>query len=326
MVLKKIGLCCVFSAFLLSGCDKKVENTAAEDMLTCDRAEAKDGLRDGLIKKISDQLALGHDEAELNQMMLFAKTLDVVVTGHRTVSADKEHNKVECKATVDVVFPNEMIEKISLDYQTENHKPFSLLSYLSEGDGIFRKNAQTLSSDVRYEAQETDDKKQIYYTSDLGSLGETVAMVLENLAPNKAEVHHEDEKSEETVAVENSSKTDEDAEAYEQAKYEQRIAEVKLNTLWNDLPKEIQNNLREEQRAWIKKRRDLCDAEMVNMPEKITNSMKQGSVGLACEASHALKRYEELKQYHVPSSEYENKEAEEVGKIEKENVQGYDYK
>ena len=283
-------------ALLLLGCGDGASR-AEPAAVACGDEQAQNSVRDAFLHELHNQAALGLDEAELNEVRAAAATLQLALFDVRTDSSDPAHQKASCKAMLKITLPPAMQQQFADAGQA---MPDLAAAFGHEGSSVEVLGGNTIQAPVAYALQRTDDGQSLYIEAELGGLGSDFAVLLSPLSDTPAPADQTD-----GVSIEKLQQLRRDAENRE---IDNRIAHAKLNTLWQDLPAHVREDLRAEQQAWLADIRRQCIAEAEEQAGDV-DYVDQGQRVLACNTRQVARRYQLLQPYHIRTPEYEAKEA-----------------
>ena len=236
---------------------------------------------------------------DLSKARATMESIKISVENIRTVKEDPNSTKKFCKATIKFTIPTEVLSNVE--------KTSNMLQSLSPTDKSigfkeeaqkygFEINANVVTRDFEYNSQASDDKKQVFVELEQSK---PLAAVLGGLSmydqlKNKLETAAIEAKTQEAANQEAAIAT---AKAeLDSAQRNNSAARQQINNLWNALPKDYQNALLAEQKAWVAQKKAQCGAVTAgetpdfNNPDSISKLIGK----LNCDTGMTNQRYQVL--------------------------------
>jgi uncharacterized protein YecT (DUF1311 family) len=159
------------------------------------------------------------------------------------------------------------------------------LTTLSDQAGVDRQ-ANLFKSSFDYDVQPTDKGDKIFSeSSDFGKFDSFYAEAILSalLKPSIDQVQ-----SAQQTALNEQKVADRD-----QAKTANQLATQAINALWNDFPESLRQNLLDDQRAWMQKKKADCDVQAASSS---TDPLVQETTRLKCDTDATQARLQVLQQ------------------------------
>ena len=240
------------SALILSACDMK--NLLSQSNSDCGSEETQTVLRD-IIKTETEKALKNTDGIDISKARATLAQIKITVDNVRTTKQDPDSSKKFCTGSIKLSVPSELYANIEQAFALTKNQ--TTLKDLFQKDG-FEVNANVLSRDFDYSTQPTDDKKKLYVELEQAKpLASAVGALLTlDQMKSKLEAKATEEKAQETANMEASVAT---AKAdYEKAQRENTEARKSLNATWNAMPKDTQNEILADQKAWVAQKKAQC--------------------------------------------------------------------
>lgn len=224
--------------------------------------------------------------------------INVSLADVRTTEQSDKSSKLRCEAALRLEIPETMLQKAIegnqfINGSNRNSADFLERDYKREG-GYFVRN-------VSYFVQPTDDGKKLF--AGLDAMNETISPINELVALFLITdpVKNEQKQQEAQAASEEAARTAE-LEALNQEQLAARLQEIKtrhtgllkdINSVWDKLPKAVQDKLLPNQTAWNKSHQSECQ---YRAKSEYTEEAEQQIADLECRSWRIEARIEELKQ------------------------------
>lgn len=269
-------------------------------------SEQTQALIPNLIKEQTEKLLKEETKSGLNRLQFdLAKAratieqVKISIENIRTVKEDPNSTKKFCKATIKFIIPTEVlsnVEKSSELTQSLSSVNKSLSFKEEVQKNGFEINANVITRDFEYNSQASDDKKQVFVELELGKpLAELMGIVaMFDQMKSKLESAEIEAKTQEAANQEAATAT---AKAeLDSAQRNNSAARQQINNLWNSMPKDYQNALLAEQKAWVAQKKAQCGAVTAgeipdfNNPDSISKLIGK----LNCDTGMTNQRYQVL--------------------------------
>ena len=298
-------LLCIVAITAMTACGDK--NPFKQGVSADCSSEQTQALIPSLIKEQTEKLLKEETKSDSNDSFKFdlskaratMESIKITVENIRTVKEDPSSTKKFCKATVKFTIPTEVlsnVEKSSELTQSLSSINKSLgFREQAQKDG-FEINANVATRDFEYNSQASDDKKQVFVELEQGKpLAELLGIVaVYEQLKNKLETAEIEAKTQEAANQEAAIAT---AKAeLDSAQRNNSAARQQINNLWNSMPKDYQNALLSEQKAWVAQKKAQCGAVTVgetpdfNNPDGISKLIGK----LNCDTDMTNQRYQVL--------------------------------
>lgn len=292
--MKKNAAQLLFVALIVAGCqsdDNKITEVNCGDEITKSamRSLVQDALEESVKKAVAEGVgreALPWDAAKFRAL---ASSLAIDLTNVRTAKKDPNSTKRFCEAELRVVIPSDLSEtadkvRKSLGYQNVASHAVAL---------DIKYEAGTVSDDIEYSAQPTDDGKKVYVsTAKLNKSGVLLTSVLSaNLlkslidAAEAKKVKDQEDESARLVLAEQRKQDLEKEQSrltLEKAQAGIKDANDQINAVWNAAPSEFRKTMLSEQRIWLKERDVDCKIKAAAAGEGIGEVARE-VIRLDCE-------------------------------------------
>lgn len=282
----------IAAATLVSGCNQAPAITCASDD---SKSVISSIVTDAIAKSAWAQLEDTASETGTTEAKVRATVnqIKVQIEDIRTTKEDPNSTKRFCEGTMKVVVPLSVLTDAE---SARRAMDVSELKVLLEQVGLER-SADTLSRQVNFSVQPTDDGKKIYgeveaFDTQLEALGELVASHLVRPqvdAMLKAEAM-EAQALQQQIEAASAAQNQADLEL---ASAENKLATQTINELWRNLPEEIQTDLLPVQRAWIKKKTADCN---IKAAEASTDPVLKEAARLRCDTEVTRVRSSQLRE------------------------------
>lgn len=269
-------------------------------------SEQTQALIPNLIKEQTEKLLKEETKSGLNRLQFdLAKAratieqVKISIENIRTVKEDPNSTKRFCKATIKFIIPTEVlsnVEKSSELTQSLSSVNKSLSFKEEVQKNGFEINANVITRDFEYNSQASDDKKQVFVELEQGKpLAELMGIVaMFDQMKSKLESAEIEAKTQEAANQEAATAT---AKAeLDSAQRNNSATRQQINNLWNSMPKDYQNALLAEQKAWVAQKKAQCGAVTAgetpdfNNPDSISKLIGK----LNCDTGMTNQRYQVL--------------------------------
>lgn len=239
------------------------------------------------------------NKIDLSKARATVEQIKISVENIRTVKEDPNSTKKFCKATVKLTMPTELLASIEKSVERvqaldSKEKIFDLKKVAQ--DNGFELNANVATRDFEYNSQASDDKKQVFVELEQSKPLTTFVAFLSMVdqMANKIETVVSEAKTQEAANQEAAIAT---AKAeLDSAQRNNSAARQQINNLWNALPKDYQNALLAEQKAWVAQKKAQCGAVTAGETPDFNNSDSISKLigKLNCDTGMTNQRYQVL--------------------------------
>lgn len=245
--MKKLLIIAGITSTLLMGCNTK------KPALACTSPEAQNAVLASITEAATAE-AMSHTSAALTidaagSQSIFSQ-LKMSIEDVRTSKEAGEDGKVSCAATLKIDAPAVMVSDADTLATSAN---IPTLAAIATKMGMTA-TGTSFKKEITFTAQATDDGKKI--KADLFDV-KSIASVPANLAYYALAKPVLDTK----LTADAKAADDAKKAAYDKLKAANNAARKSLNELWKNLPPDVQSELLEEERAWVKQKDDTCTAE-----------------------------------------------------------------
>lgn len=239
------------------------------------------------------------NKIDLSKARATVEQIKISVENIRTIKEDPNSTKKFCKATVKLTIPPELLSSIDKSVELvqtldTKEKIFDLKKVAQ--DNGFEINANVATRDFEYNSQASDDKKQVFVELEQAKPLTTFVAFLSMVdqMANKIEAVVSEAKTQEAANQEAATAT---AKAeLDSAQRNNSATRQQINNLWNSMPKDYQNALLAEQKAWVAQKKAQCGAVTAgetpdfNNPDSISKLIGK----LNCDTGMTNQRYQVL--------------------------------
>lgn len=304
--MKKNAAHLLLVALIVAGCqsdDNKITEVNCGDEITKSamRSLFQDVLEESVKKAVTEgggREALPWDAAKFRALV---SSLDIDLTNVRTAKKDPNSTKRFCEAELRVVIPSDLSEtadkvRKSLGYQ-------NIVSHASALDISYE--AGTVSDNIDYSAQPTDDGKKVYVaTAKLNKSGVLLTSVLSanllksliDAAEAKKVKDQEDESARLVLAEQHKQDLEKEQSRLRLEKAQAGIKDAndQINVVWNAASSEFRKTMLPEQRIWLKERDVDCKMKASSAGEDVGEVARE-VIRLDCETEMTALRTTYLK-------------------------------
>jgi uncharacterized protein YecT (DUF1311 family) len=287
------------AALSLSGCDKVANQCSTDDA----KSVIVDIIKDN-VQKSAGKMLNGNDpnaEGAIAPSTIRATISKLVfsIADIRTVKNDTESTSKDCRGTIEVKIPVEVINDANAARQSLSQNDVRAFADVS---GL-KVNVDRFTAEIAYKIQPTDDGKKIHGETESGSpfvafVSEVVANQLASSVIQQAQMKQK--QAEEQATAQQTAATEEQRKAslqYAQAEY--KLAIQTNNAVWQAIDPNARSQIVSLQRAWVKKTDADCRVEAASASIEPT---EMETARLNCLARENKNRAEYLRQY-LPADE-----------------------
>lgn len=287
---------------LTVGCSKIQSIT--QPTVECNSPETKALIKETLLKNLTDQ-AINEQKRLINSEQITLdtakirqniKNTSIQIEDVRTDKSDPDSKKQYCTTHVSFEIPNALIQTVDSHAQSIGEKTTNDRAVLND----ITLQGNTLSQDIHYTAQPTDDGKKLYIN--LSDNEKIVALIqnitTEALALPLRQLAQSAQEDAEARADEAAQEEQQQSEAeyaqlqLENARMNIAKANSNLNLVWNNTTADIRNSLLNEQRLWLKQRKIECQLK----GNEATDASQKELTRLTCETDMTNARVTQLKE------------------------------
>jgi len=289
----------VLAAFTLSSCDKIANQCSTDDA----KSVITDLIKDD-VQKLAGKLLNGNDpnregaiapstiRATINKL-LFS------ITDIRTAKNDTESSSKDCKGSIEVKIPVEIINDANAARQSLSKNDVRSFADVS---GL-KVNVDKFAAELAYKVQPTDDGKKIHGETESGSpfisfISEVVANQLASTVIQQAQLKQKQDEQQQ-AAQQNAAAEDQRKTGLQYAQAEYKLAIQTVNAVWQSIDMDARNQMLSLQKAWVKKTDADCRVEAASAsidPTEIETAR------FTCLARENKNRADNLRQY-LPSGD-----------------------
>jgi len=287
------------AALSLSGCDKVANQCSTDDA----KSVIVDIIKDN-VQKSAGKMLNGNDpnaEGAIAPSTIRATISKLVfsIADIRTVKNDTESTSKDCRGTIEVKIPVEVINDANAARQSLSQNDVRAFADVS---GL-KVNVDRFTAEIAYKIQPTDDGTKIHGETESGSpfvafVSEVVANQLASSVIQQAQMKQK--QAEEQATAQQTAATEEQRKAslqYAQAEY--KLAIQTNNAVWQAIDPNARSQIVSLQRAWVKKTDADCRVEAASASIEPT---EMETARLNCLARENKNRAEYLRQY-LPADE-----------------------
>lgn len=286
-------------AFMVSGCSKPAADCGGLDSV----ATVIPLVQHKLEEKTSELLRSSNTSAtaSLSRVRATVAQAAMRIEDVRTTQSDPNSTRHFCMGRLKVVIPAAVLQEADRGRQAANA---NTVSQLADSNRIER-DADAFVADIEYNVQPTDDGTHIYAeieNSDgyINFFAQVLASYLLRPVVEEARLEQERAAAAQQQAEEQQEHAQQAALAeqrgaiLDQARSENRLAEQTINAVWGNIPQETRDQLRDMQRAWIRRKHADCQIEAASAS---TDPQEQEAARLRCDTRVTNDRINYLRQY-----------------------------
>ena len=222
-------------------------------------------LQDWTVNAVKTNLKKENITKDDSEIRAIASTIKIGFESIRTTKKDPSSSKRFCQATIKATFQDAGI--VEFDELTKKVNLSSFAKTAAELELVMK--ATTVSSDIDFTTQPTDDKKQIFVETLKDSRIQnfisdyiTLTSLKKNLEQNELAKKADEKSTQIKQAKEQSEKDSLEKAAIDialsEAKSRLSAANQEINTIWNAPAKDFREKNLAEQKLWLKKRDVEC--------------------------------------------------------------------
>lgn len=249
------------AAISLSGCDMVANQCSTDDAKSVITDLVKDD-----VQKLAGQLLNGNDpngEGAIAPSTIRAtiNKLAFSIADIRTVKNDAESTSKDCKGSIEVKIPLEIINDANSARQSLSKNDVRSFADVS---GL-KVNVDKFTAELAYKVQPTDDGKKIHGETESGSpfisfVAEVVANQLASSVIQQAQLKQK-LADEQQAAQQNAATEDQRKAGLQYAQAEYKLAVQTINAVWQSIDMNARSLLLSLQKAWVKKADADCRVE-----------------------------------------------------------------
>ena len=287
------------AAISLSGCDKVANQCSTDDA----KSVITDLIKDD-VQKLAGKMLNGNDpngEGAIAPSTIRATINKLVfsISDIRTVKNDTESTSKDCKGSIEVKIPVEIINDANAARQNLSKNDVRSFADVS---GL-KVNVDKFTVELAYKVQPTDDGKKIHGETEVGTpfisfVSEVVANQLASAVIQQAQMKQKQDE-EQQAAQQNAATEDQRKAGLQYAQAEYKLAIQTINAVWQSVDQDVRSQMLPLQKAWVKKTDADCRVEAAGASIDPTE-IETGR--LTCLARENKSRADYLRQY-LPSGE-----------------------
>lgn len=288
-----------FAAMSLSACDTVANQCSTDDAKSVILDLVKNDAQKLVGKMLNGDNPNGEGAIAPSTIRASMSKLVFSISDIRTVRNDTESTSKDCKGTIEVKIPVEIINDANTARQTLSKNDVRSFADVS---GL-KVNVDKFTAELAYKVQPTDDGTKIHGETEVGTpfisfVSEVVANQLASAVIQQAQMKQK-QNEEQQAAQQNAATEDQRKAGLQYAQAEYKLAVQTINAVWQGVDQDVRSQMLPLQKAWVKKTDADCRVEAAGASIDPTE-IETGR--LSCLARENKSRANYLGQY-LPSGE-----------------------